>query len=374
MRALNFAIIGVSKFAKFCFESWLEIEQLSPIAVWNRTTQRAKEFAQEYGLHAFDNLTDLLSDNRIQIVYVATAPIVHAKYSIMALQAGKHVLCEKPMAITLSEAQHMAQTADKYKRRLSVNFTMRFGPLANVVRQIVASGILGVMLRGIVTNCASDDGLPPEHWFWDYRQSGGIFIEHGVHFFDLIRYWLGNNGIVSSAQQIYRSGTNQCDQVSCEVFYPPQSSVSYYHGFHQSHHLDRQQINLIFERGEIVLYGWIVDTIKIHAILSNADIEQLNNLMPNKTEITVVQQLEGAQRISSRRTGCKEVDAIVQARWRSSTDQQTVYKTAINNMMRDFIIAVQNPDYQPLITPEDGISALEIALKADYLAQQNYKS
>jgi predicted dehydrogenase len=372
MRALNFAIIGVSKFAKFCFESWLKIEQLSPVAVWNRTTQRAKEFAQRYGLQAFDNLTDLLSDDKIQIVYIATAPVVHAKYSIMALQAGKHVLCEKPMAITLSDAQHMAQTADKYKRRLSVNFIMRFGPLANVVRQIITSNILGIMLRGIITNCASDDGLPPEHWFWDYSQSGGIFIEHGVHFFDLVRYWLGN-GEVSSAQQIYRPGTNQCDQVSCEVFYPPQSSVSYYHGFHQSHHLDHQQINLIFERGEIVLYGWIADTIKIHAMLSNAGIKKLNNLLPKDAKVTV-QQLEGAERISSRRTGCEQVDAIIQAYWHSSTDQQTVYKTAIKNMMLDFISAIQDSNYQPLITPEDGISALKIAVKATQLAQQNYKN
>jgi predicted dehydrogenase len=246
---------------------------------------------------------------------------------------------------------------------------MRFGPLAEVTQQIARSGVLGVMLRGMVTNCAGDDGLPPDHWFWKREQSGGIFIEHGVHFFDLVRSWLGE-GRAKAAQQLQRPGTERVDQVLCEVYYPPQSTVNFYHGFHQPHHLDRQRVTLIFERGELIMHGWVADTLELQAVLSQTDVEKLCDLLPEGTKLETVRRLEGKERVGSRRTQHELVDQVIRATWRDPADKQTVYGQSLQALMLDFIHSIQEPAYLPRVTVEDGLAALELAVEADRLARE----
>ena len=67
----------------------------------------------------------------------------------------------------------------------------RYNPVYDAVDRLIQSGTLGELLHGSFENYASDENLPPEHWFWDRSKSGGIFVEHGVHFFDLFAGWLG---------------------------------------------------------------------------------------------------------------------------------------------------------------------------------------
>jgi predicted dehydrogenase len=225
------------------------------------------------------------------------------------------------------------------------------------------------MLRGMVVNCAGDDGLPPDHWFWKREQSGGIFVEHGVHFFDLVHSWLGE-GQARAAQQLQRPGTERVDQVSCEVYYPPQSTVNFYHGFHQSHHLDRQRVTLIFERGELILHGWVADTLELQAVLSEAGVEQLRSLLPEGVTLETVRRLGGKERTGSRRTGHEPVAQVIRATWRDPADKQTVYGRALRELMLDFISSIQDPTHRPRITVEDGLAALELAVEADRLAQE----
>src|SRR5437773_8301363 len=72
----------------------------------------------------------------------------------------------------------------------------RYNPLFDIVRRLIDSRVLGEFLHGYFENYASDEGLPAEHWFWDREKSGGIFIEHAVHFFDLFEGWLGEGEVV----------------------------------------------------------------------------------------------------------------------------------------------------------------------------------
>ena len=99
--------------------------------------------------------------------------------------------------------------------------------------------ILTERLHGFFENYASDEGLPPEHWFWDRSKSGGIFIEHGVHFFDLFAGWLGA-GEVKSAQVSFRPERGVEEQVQCAVRYGSGPVINFYHGFTQAGRMDRQ--------------------------------------------------------------------------------------------------------------------------------------
>ena len=117
--------------------------------------------------------------------------------------------------------------------------------------------MLGELLHGYFENYASDESLPPDHWFWDRAKSGGIFIEHGVHFFDLFAGWLGRgHGRRGAGGAAARAPAIE-DQVQCTVRYGDGVLVNFYHGFTQPGRMDRQELRLVFERGDVTLYDWV---------------------------------------------------------------------------------------------------------------------
>ena len=152
-------------------------------AVWNRTANKAYALARGRDLEVYEDLNDMLGDPQVRFVHVATTPARHAEHTLAALAHGKHVFCEKPIATKLADAQAVVREADRRGLRLGVNFVMRYGPLVLPFKEVIDSQVLGAPLRGIFTNRAGVGGLPEEHWFWDEAESGGIFVEHGVHFF-----------------------------------------------------------------------------------------------------------------------------------------------------------------------------------------------
>ncbi len=365
--AIGYAVVGASKFADFCLDAYRPIEGLRPAAVWNRTPQRARTFAEQHGLTAYEALQDLVEDPNVQLVHIASTPAQHAEQAIAALRAGKHVLCEKPIATTGADAQRMIDAAAERDLRLGVNFVMRHGPLARAITRLIESNALGAPLRGVFTNLAGDSGLPPGHWFWDEAVSGGIFIEHGVHFFDLVRSWLGEATVVD-AFRLRRPDTEDqiIDQVGATLRYGPQTTVAFYHGFHQSPHLDRQDFRLAFERGELTVEGWVAAELSIRAVLNEPQAEQIAIILPD-AEIEVVRRLDGET--ASRRGRVEPVDREVRITWRDTADKQTIYRRAVAALMEDMLEWVRDRRHPVRVTAQDGRAALALAREADRIAR-----
>ena len=148
---------------------------------------------------------------------------------------------------------------------LATNLMQRYNPLFDAVGELLKRKPLGELLHAYFENYACDESLPAEHWFWDRSKSGGIFVEHGVHFFDLFAGWLGP-GKVEAAQVCVRPGTTIEDQVQCTVRYGDGVLVNFYHGFTQLGRMDRQELRLVFERGDVRLEEWIPVRATIHAV------------------------------------------------------------------------------------------------------------
>src|SRR5207237_1494374 len=182
----------------------------------------------------------------------------HYPQAMAALEAGKHVIVEKPLALTVGHAAELIAAARQRDRLLVANLMQRYNPLFDAVRRLVEARVLGEVLHGSFENYASDENLPAEHWFWDRGKSGGIFVEHGVHFFDLFAGWLGP-GTVEAAQRGFRPGSSPPieEHVQCTLRYGSTVLVNFYHGFHQTGRMDRQELRLVFERGDVTLYDWV---------------------------------------------------------------------------------------------------------------------
>ena len=189
---LNIGIIGAGAFAAFAAKAFLKITGIKIIAVTDINKDAATQMAKENDANVYADLKTFLEDENIDLVYIATPPFLHYQQSKMALTAGKHVICEKPAALKTSEAEEFCSLAASQQLLYVVNLMQRYNPLYDVVNKIVKEKILGNFLHGFFENYASDENLDADHWFWDEKKSGGIFIEHGVHFFDMFSGWLGN--------------------------------------------------------------------------------------------------------------------------------------------------------------------------------------
>lgn len=163
------------------------------IAVASRTKSRAMEFAKRHGDPiVYDSAEALLRDERINAVYVATHPNTHAAYAEMAAAAGKHVLCEKPMAMTVEETQRMIDVCRDNRVSLSVAFYRREFPVIRKLKELLTAGSIGEILSVHVVNFVPFQSPDANPWRLDPGTAGGgILMDIGSHRFDLLCDFFG---------------------------------------------------------------------------------------------------------------------------------------------------------------------------------------
>lgn len=191
--SLHWGIIGAGKIAERQMVS--AIEQASGqrlVAVMKRDLTRAQEFAARHRApRAYDSSQALLADPDVQAVYVATPPHLHAAQTIEAAQAGKHVLCEKPLALDSTQAQRMIDTCRANGVHLMVCYYQRYNRRHQQFRKLLAAGAIG-QVTAVRLNFS--DFFPPTPGFWHHNPAisgGGALMDLGVHCVDLLRYLCG---------------------------------------------------------------------------------------------------------------------------------------------------------------------------------------
>ncbi len=176
------------------------------LAVYDRTWERAEKIAEDFHCRAFQTAEELIADDEIDAVSICVANVLHAKLTIEALEAGKHVLCEKPMASTIEECEAMVHSAEKSGKILMIAQNQRFDPVHRKAKSLLAEGAIGKPLSFRTTfghsgpeNWSIHQG--PETWFFDKKQAAmGVMADLGIHKTDLIQYLLDDTVVETSAQ------------------------------------------------------------------------------------------------------------------------------------------------------------------------------
>jgi predicted dehydrogenase len=252
---LGVGLVGAGRFAAFLASASAGVPGLELRAVADADRDRARVLAAEHGVDAVAGWEQLLDDPSVGAVVVATPPATHAAVVRAALTAGRHVFCEKPLATDLDEARDVAALAESRGLALVVDHVLRYNPLlAGLV--VLRDELLGPVQRFAFENDASDEDLPPGHWFWDTAASGGIFVEHGVHFFDAAHLLLGTEPMAVSAVATSRAdGT--VDLVSATAVHPGGALASHSHGFTHATRCERQTMRLDHGTAQVLVEGWI---------------------------------------------------------------------------------------------------------------------
>jgi 1,5-anhydro-D-fructose reductase (1,5-anhydro-D-mannitol-forming) len=191
---LGWAILGTGRFAAARIAPALNRARgCRAVAVISRDRSRAEAFAAEYGIpQAYDSLQAALTDPAIEAVWVATPHALHRDFVLACARAGRHILCEKPLATTVEDAAEMIRASQQAGVRLGTGYHLRHHPLHIEVRRLLGEG-----RGGAVVSADAEWSLPPRadnesaDWRWDPAASGGgIFTGTGVHALDLLRFVL----------------------------------------------------------------------------------------------------------------------------------------------------------------------------------------
>ena len=198
MKKLKVAIIGVGSISGTHINGYLKNPDVELYAFCDINEKRLQFMGDKYGITRLytDEAEMLKALPELDAVSVCTWNSAHAPCTIMALNAGKHVLCEKPMAMNTQEAMEMQEAAKRNGKLLMIGFVRRFGKDADIVKDFVEAGRLGEIYYAKAVTLRRNGN--PGGWFGEKaRSGGGPLIDLGVHVIDLTRYLAGKPQVES---------------------------------------------------------------------------------------------------------------------------------------------------------------------------------
>jgi predicted dehydrogenase len=192
--------IGVISFAHghaniYC-QRMATYEEVKLVACWDDNVQRGQDAAAKYGMHYSPHLEDLLDRPEIQGVIVTCETNRHAEMALAAAAAQKHILCQKPMALTLTDCDRMDAAAQKTGVKFMMAYQMRHDPSNLKIKELVDSGALGkiglLRRRHCIPMLFHDSFINgPTRWHFDPEQNMGMFMDDASHATDFIHWMLG---------------------------------------------------------------------------------------------------------------------------------------------------------------------------------------
>ena len=200
------AVIGAS-FARAAYLPALAtIENVETVAVASAQLARAQSAAEDFGVpHAYADWRTMLTKVAPDLVCIATPTVLHAPMALAALEAGAHVLCEKPTSMNAAEAKAMWNAAEAAGKLHMIDHELRFNPNRKAIKRLIDDGELGEIRHVNISNISNswgDPGSRPADDWWSLKeQGGGRLGANGSHQVDLLRWWFGEISSVSGLTQ-----------------------------------------------------------------------------------------------------------------------------------------------------------------------------
>ena len=185
------AVLGAGFMGGMHAEVYRNLPNAKLVAILDRDLDKARKLATRYKVAAYSTAEDLFDQENIDVVDICLPTFLHHEYAVKAAREGKHILCEKPIALTIEDADEMIHTAEKTKVKLMIGQVLRFWPEYIKLKEIYDSGRLG-KLRSIT--CIRLSPTPDwawDNWLTDPERSGGALLDLHIHDTDYLLYLLG---------------------------------------------------------------------------------------------------------------------------------------------------------------------------------------
>lgn len=209
---MNFAIVGCGHIAKKHAEAIEHIEGANLVAVCDKVPQAMDEYVKKYGAKPYENLTDMLNDPSIDVVNICTPSGLHALIAVEVAKAKKHVIVEKPIALTLEDADLIINTCKENNVKLAVVHPNRFRPVVQELKKLMDEGRFGKLSHANATvrwnrNQAYYDQAP---WRGTKALDGGVLMNQAIHNLDLLIWLMGD------VEEVYSMSATRLRNIEAE--------------------------------------------------------------------------------------------------------------------------------------------------------------
>jgi D-xylose 1-dehydrogenase (NADP+, D-xylono-1,5-lactone-forming) len=215
---LRWGLLSTARITKVLLDPLRTSKRNGLLAVASRSQDKAGEYARKNKVRrAYSSYADLLADPDIDVIYNPLPNHLHAEWTIKAVQAGKHVLCEKPLALSLAEVDAISAAAEQYGKVVAEAFMYRSHPQTLKARELVASGKLGKvkLVRGSFTFVMTN----PDDYRWKPEMGGGGLWDVGCYPLSFTRFVLGAEPLEVFGWQV--TGPTGVDEVfAAQLHFP----------------------------------------------------------------------------------------------------------------------------------------------------------
>jgi predicted dehydrogenase len=209
---IRIGVIGTSWFANLGHLPFLTAdERVTVAAICGRNRERAQKMATQYGIpQVFTDYRAMLIEGNVNAVVIVTPDDEHFPMAMAALDAGLHVLCEKPLACTAAQARQMVERAEAQGVRHMTNFSYRWSPLYRYVHDLIAQGAVGRIYHAQFSFMSGHGRNPNYAWRFDPQRANGALGDLGSHTIDLARYLVGDIARVNArlVTNVQRTGAD----------------------------------------------------------------------------------------------------------------------------------------------------------------------
>lgn len=373
---IRIGVAGLGGFGQFVMNAFAGTPEVQVVAVYDIDQERAAQIGKAAGAAVCASYSALATHPEVEVVYLATPPAPHGPQVLEALRSGKHVFVEKPLATSRAEAEEIARVSAETGLTVGIDYVLRCNPVYRLAERIGKSGLLGALRHMTLENDASDENLPPGHWFWDPAISGTIFVEHGVHFFDMAARLSGTFGECEYSQMSVRPPHGFVDRVLAVTRFGD-VPATFYHAFDKPSRIERTTFRLAYDVGYIDVLGWMPVELEVHAIVDEAGLARLTEMVaggtlemgagrtaPITADIALVEPYLGKARETRGREVSRNVSHRVKLRVECPEGKQAIYTRTIQAVAADFARGLREPGYQPEINLEQAMRSLDLAISA----------
>lgn len=229
MKKLKVGVVGAGSLSEAHLEAYKNNPDVELAAICDLVEERASEKANKYSIaNVFTDYREMLKNPELDAISVVTWNNTHKEISIAALDAGKHVLCEKPLCINYDEALEIKAATDRNHKQFMIGYVRRHASSIAVLKEYIDNGLLGEIYYAKASNLRRFGN--PGGWFSDKsRSGGGPLIDLGVHVLDLLWYLMGRPKVKTVSANTYNKLGNRTNIKNLSFYkaadYSPENNV-----------------------------------------------------------------------------------------------------------------------------------------------------
>jgi len=212
-KKIGVVVVGYGFMGTTHLESWSLIPEARILGVVGRHKAKAQHIAKKYKVKVYPSLESAIKKREVDVVDICTPTFTHCPLVVQAAEAGKHVFVEKPIALTLRDADAMIKAAERSRVKFMVAHCLRFFPEYMKVKEIVSQGTIG---EPVMARAHRSGPLPRwgrDNWFSDKSKSGGVAVDLAIHDVDFLRWCFSDEvrRVYASVNRLVRKGGTSSD-------------------------------------------------------------------------------------------------------------------------------------------------------------------